>query len=205
MNKKNKPIEHYFSSNPKSKYNLNLISVVLRNRNFNFLSSSSVFSKKRIDPGTKLLIKTMILPNEGRILDLGCGYGAVGIVASSINPKLEVLMTDINSRAVELAKLNVKKNKIFNAKVKKGYLFEPVNDLVFNCILLNPPVSAGMKLVKTMILEAPKVMTSKSLFQMVIRSKIGAKILPKIFKETFGNFTVLSRESGYRVLKAEKE
>ena len=182
-----KSVEHYFSPNPKSKHHFSLLHVLLKSRNFNFLTSSSVFSKKRIDPGTKLLIKTMILPKDGMILDLGCGYGAIGIAASSTNPKLKVIMTDINSRAIELTKLNIKKNKIMNAKVRRGYLYEPVNDFVFDCILLNPPISAGMKLVKSMISEAPKVMASKASFQMVIRSKIGAKLFPKIFKESFGN------------------
>jgi 16S rRNA G1207 methylase RsmC len=203
MNKKTKHIEHYFSTNPKSKFQLSLISVVLKNRNFKFLTSSSVFSKKRVDPGTTLLIETMILPKEGTVLDLGCGYGAIGIVASSTNPKLKVFLTDINSRAIELAKLNIKKNKILNAKVRRGHLYEPVNNLVFDCVLLNPPVSAGMKLVKTMILEAPKIMSSKGVFQMVIRSKIGAKIFPEIFKQSFGNYAIISRKSGYRVLKGE--
>ena len=205
MNIKMKSVEHYFSPNPKSKHHFSLLHVLLKSRNFNFLTSSSVFSKKRIDPGTKLLIKTMILPKDGMILDLGCGYGAIGIAASSTNPKLKVIMTDINSRAIELTKLNIKKNKIMNAKVRRGYLYEPVNDFVFDCILLNPPISAGMKLVKSMISEAPKVMASKASFQMVIRSKIGAKLFPKIFKESFGNCKIISRASGYRVLKGEKE
>ena len=205
MNREKPSIEHYFSSNPKSKLNLSLISIVLKGREFKFLTSSSVFSKKRIDPGTKLIIETMILPEDGIILDLGCGYGAIGILAASTNPKLKVIMTDVNSRAAELAKLNLKKNRILNAQVKKGYLYEPVSDLNFNCILVNPPVSAGMKLVKSMILEAPKIMAHKGLFQMVIRSKIGAKILPEIFMKSFGNCTIISRQAGYRVLKGEKE
>jgi 16S rRNA G1207 methylase RsmC len=205
MSRETHPFEHYFSSNPKSNYVTSLISVVLKDRTFNFFTSSSVFAKKRIDPGTELLIENMILPKEGVILDLGCGYGAIGIVVATINPKLEVIMTDINSRATELAKLNLKKNRIVNAQVRKGYLYEPVKDLVFNCILLNPPVSAGIKIVKKMILEAPKQLAPNGLFQMVIRSKIGAKFLPEIFKESFRNCKIISRGAGYRVLMGEKE
>jgi 16S rRNA G1207 methylase RsmC len=204
MNKENQNSEHYFSSNPKSRYNISLISVVLKDREFEFLTSSSVFSKKRIDTGTRLLIESMVLPEKGIVLDLGCGYGAIGIVAASTNPKLKVILTDVNSRAVDLAKLNLKKNRIKNAQVREGYLYEPVRDKIFNCILLNPPISAGMSIVKTMILEAPKIMANKSSFQMVIRSKIGGKILPQTFIEAFGNCTILSRSSGYRVLKGEK-
>jgi 16S rRNA G1207 methylase RsmC len=205
MKREKHPIEHYFSSNPKSKYNLSLISAVLKNRDFKFLTSSSVFSKRRIDTGTRLLIESMILPKKGIVLDLGCGYGPIGIVAASINPKLKVIMTDVNSRAIDLAKLNLKKNRIMNAQVRKGYLYEPVKDKSIDCILLNPPVSAGMNLVKTMIIEAPKIMENEGSFQMVIRSKIGSKILPETFIEAFGNYTIISRSSGYRVLRGEKD
>jgi 16S rRNA G1207 methylase RsmC len=135
---------------------------------------------------------------------VGCGYGAVGIVAAASNSRLRVIMTDVNLRAVRLARRNVEINKVNNAEVLCGYLYEPVKDLIFNCVLSNPPVSAGMETVKAIITEAPKVMASEATFQMVIRSKIGAKTLPSVFNETFGNCAVLARESGYRVLMAEK-
>jgi 16S rRNA (guanine1207-N2)-methyltransferase len=84
--------------------------------------------------------------------------------------------------------------------VRYGFLYEPVEDVVFNCVLSNPPVSAGMETVKAIVKEAPKIMADKATFQMVIRSKIGAKVLPSLFNETFGNCAVLARESGFRVL-----
>jgi 16S rRNA G1207 methylase RsmC len=142
----------------------------------------------------------MVLPKTGCVLDIGCGYGAVGIVAAALNRKLNVVMTDVNVRAVRLAKKNLELNKIANAEVRYGHLYEPVEGLVFNCVLSNPPVSAGMETVRSIVKEATKVMTDKANFQMVIRSKIGAKTLPCLFKEVFGNCTVLARESGFRVL-----
>ena len=199
----NQSPDHYFSTDPKSRFIIFSISTILRGRDFMFSTSSSVFSKKRIDPGTRLLVEKMVLPENGTILDLGCGYGTIGIVAASIKNKLQVIMTDVNSRAVTLSRINIKRNRIINAKVRLGYLYEPVQDLIFNCILLNPPVSAGMDLVKKMILEAPKVLANGGSFQMVIRSKIGKKTLPLIFNEAFGNCNIISRGSGYRVLKGE--
>ena len=146
----------------------------------------------------------MQLPDKGNVLDVGCGYGAVGIVAAASNPRLHVVMTDVNLRAVQLARRNTKINNVRNAEVRHGYLYEPIKDLTFNCVLSNPPVSAGMETVKALITQAPPVMTAEATFQMVIRSKIGAKTLPSIFNETFGNCTVLDRKSGYRVLLAKK-
>jgi 16S rRNA (guanine1207-N2)-methyltransferase len=136
---------------------------------------------------------------------VGCGYGAVGIAAAAFNPRLRVVMTDVNMRAVRLARQNVEKNRVHNAEVRCGYLYEPVEGLAFNCVLSNPPVSAGMETVKAIITQAPKVMEHKATFHMVIRSKIGAKTLPSIFNTTFSNCTVLARKSGYRVLTAEKQ
>jgi 16S rRNA (guanine1207-N2)-methyltransferase len=114
-------------------------------------------------------------------------------------------MTDVNMRAVRLARENIEINKVNNAEVRYGYFYEPIPELTFNCVLSNPPVSAGMETVKTIIRGAPRVMASKATFQMVIRSKIGGKTLPSVFNEAFGNCTILARESGYRVLMAEKQ
>jgi 16S rRNA G1207 methylase RsmC len=147
----------------------------------------------------------MALPETGAVLDVGCGYGAVGIVTAASNSRLHVVLTDVNMRAVRLARQNIEINRIHNAEVRCGYLYEPVKDLTFNCVLSNPPVSAGMETVEAIITEAPKVMAHEATFQMVIRSKIGAKTLPSVFNETFGNCAVLARKSGYRVLIAEKQ
>ena len=204
MTRRNRSNEHYFAVLPKSEAKFGLVRTRLRGESFQFVTASSVFSKKRVDLGTRLLIETMVLPSTGAVLDVGCGYGAVGIVAAASNSRLRVIMTDVNFRAVRLARRNVEINKVNNAEVLCGYLYEPVKDLIFNCVLSNPPVSAGMETVKAIITEAPKVMASEATFQMVIRSKIGAKTLPSIFNETFDNCAVLARESGYRVLMAEK-
>jgi 16S rRNA (guanine1207-N2)-methyltransferase len=195
-----KNTEHYFSSNPKSTDRFGLIRTSLCGKTFEFLTSSSVFSKQKIDAGTRLLIETMVLPQTGNALDIGCGYGVVGIVAAALKPNLHVVMTDVNMRAVRLAKHNLELNRIVNAEVRYGYLYEPVEKTKFNCILSNPPVSAGMETVRTIVKQAPNVMAPKASFQMVIRSKIGAKALPTLFNETFDNCTIAGRESGYRVL-----
>lgn len=200
MNPSNRSTDHYFSSSPKSEERFGLVRTALCGRNFEFLTASSVFSKRRIDLGTRLLIESMVLPVEGCVLDIGCGYGAVGIVAASLNPKSRVVMTDVNVRAVRLARRNVELNRVWNAEVRYGRFYEPVEGLVFNCVLSNPPVSAGMDTVKAMVTGAPKVLADKGTFQMVIRSKIGYKALPAAFEETFGNVKVTARGSGFRVL-----
>lgn len=200
----NDNIEHYFSETPKGKTKFGLVRTCLRGKPFEFTTASSVFSVKRIDLGTRILIESMILPEKGSVLDVGCGYGAVGIAAAKFNTNLHVVLTDVNRRAVLLARQNSNKNHTTNVEVRQGSLFEPVKDLFFNCILSNPPVSAGMETVQAIIRGGPKIMAGNATFQMVIRSKIGKKTLPKIIMEAFGNFKLLTIESGYRVLFARK-
>jgi 16S rRNA G1207 methylase RsmC len=205
MLNKNSESDHYFVPKPKSKPKYGIIQTHLRGKPFKFLTASGVFSKKRVDLGTRLLIETMFLPESGNVLDMGCGYGAVGIAAAKFNPKLHVVMVDVNERAVRLARRNIELNHVYNAEARKGYLYEPVKDMLFNCILSNPPVSAGLTTVKAIISGAPQHMTEKAALQMVVKSKIGGERLLQIFEEALGNVTVLARESGYRVLMAEKK
>ncbi len=200
MSKDPKNVEHYFACAPRSQERFGLVRTILCGKSFEFLTASSVFSKRKIDSGTRLLIEAMVLPQTGCVLDIGCGYGAVGISIAKLNPKLHVVMTDVNARAVRLAKKNVELNRVTNTEVRYGFFYEPVENLKFNCILSNPPVSAGMETVKAIVTGAPIEMSTDASFQMVIRSKIGAKLLPSLFTETFGNCTVLARESGFRVL-----
>jgi len=198
--KSNRAVEHYFSVAPKCDERFGVVKTTLRRRRFEFLTSSCVFSKKRVDLGTRVLIESMVLPEKGSVLDLGCGYGAVGITAAALNSKLRVFMTDVNMRAVRLARQNVQANRVVNAQVRCGHLYEPVKGLRFDCVLSNPPVSAGMDTVKEIITGASAVMDAGGSFQMVIRSKIGSKVLPDVFCDVFGDCEVLARESGYRVL-----
>ena len=205
MRKKDESQNHYFTAHPKSKLKFGVIHTHLRGRPFEFLTSSGVFSKKRVDSGTRLLIESMVLPEKGSVLDVGCGYGSVGIAAAAFNPDLRVVMVDVNERAVWLARKNVEVNDVSNAEVRRGDLYEPIKDSTFNCVLSNPPVSAGMETVKAIIVEAPKHMTDKALFQMVVRSKIGGKRLRTLLESAFGNVEVLARKSGYRVFISEKQ
>jgi 16S rRNA (guanine1207-N2)-methyltransferase len=147
----------------------------------------------------------MILPRNGHVLDVGCGYGPIGIVAAALNPNLRVTLLDVNARAVRLTRKNIEKNCVGNAEAKRGWLYEPVKNQIFDCVLSNPPVSAGLETVTEMISRGPEHMARKARLQMVFRSKVAGKRLLGIFEEAFGNVEVLARQSGYRVLMSEKQ
>lgn len=196
--------EHYYTRQPKSNHRIGLVRTHLRGRLFEFLTASSIFSHKRIDLGTRLLIESMVLPKEGHVLDLGCGYGVVGIVAAVLNRNLHIVMADVNERAVHIAKENTRRHRVVNVEVRQGFLYESVEDLRFDVILSNPPLSAGLRIVKHIILGAGGLLNENGSFQMVVRSKIGGKRLLKELETAFGNVEVLARKSGYRVLLSKK-
>ncbi len=204
MKRKRNDAEHYYTEQPESESQLGLIRTHLRGYLFEFLTSSSVFSKRKVDLGTRLLIESMILPDKGYVLDLGCGYGPVGIAAAVSNPDLHVVMVDVNTRAVWLAKKNVKRNSVDNVEVRRGFLYESVKNTEFDVVLCNPPVSAGMPTVMAIIKGAPKHLKDSGSLQLVVKSRIGGSHIQSEMDNIFGNVEVSARKSGYRVLLSKK-
>lgn len=200
----NLSFEHYFVEKPRSKLKLYKLECVLRNKKFTFLTSSGVFSPRRIDKGTRILVENMILPTSGKILDLGCGYGVIGIVAAKLCRNCEVYLTDINERALWLARRNIKINKVRNAKVIKSDGFSSLKGMKFDCIITNPPISAGLKLCYRLIEESKDFLRPSGILEIVARPKKGGKRLMERMLEVFGNCTTIAKKSGYRVYLSKK-
>jgi 16S rRNA (guanine1207-N2)-methyltransferase len=184
---------------------LGLARCSLRGREFEFLTASGVFSHRRVDNGTRLLIESMRLPEVGPVLDMGCGYGPVGIVAAAIWPRLEVWMTDVNERAVSMALENADRNGVGNVVVRQGNLYEPVGNKTFGVILSNPPISAGLRnVVKPLIAGAVDHLSGGGSLQLVVQSNKGGRSVSSMMEGYFGGVDVVSRKGGYRVLMAVK-
>jgi len=197
--------EHYYTKHPISKPRLGLLRCRLRGHEFEFITSSGVFSYRRIDAGTRLLIESMRLPDSGAALDLGCGYGPIGIAAAKLRPKLLVWMTEVNHRAIALAEKNASRNGVDNVRIIEGPLYEPVEGLIFDAILTNPPISAGMrKAVEPIIEGATRHLRPRGSLQLVVRTTKGGRNLSTLLDRYFGGFEVVARRGGYRVLKAER-
>ncbi|ADG13892.1 class I SAM-dependent methyltransferase [Methanocaldococcus infernus] len=192
---------HYFSEKPTSKSEIKVIEEILRGKLFKFKTDSGVFSHNKIDKGTKLLIETVEVNKEDEILDLGCGYGAIGIALADEVKK--VLMVDINRRALKLAKENVKLNNIKNAEVRFSDLYENVDEK-FDKIITNPPIRAGKDVVKKIVSEALNHLKDGGELWMVIQTKQGAKSMAKYMEEVFGNVETVKIKGGYRILKSKK-
>ncbi|MFC1800621.1 methyltransferase, partial [Nanoarchaeota archaeon] len=125
---------HYYSENQTSILKLSKIEAELRSKQFEFYTGSGVFSIGRVDRGTEILINNAIVEDGWRVLDMGCGYGVVGIVVGKCCPKCEVVMTDLNKRAVKLSRMNVKLNKV-TVLIKQGNLYDSVKGQKFNTII----------------------------------------------------------------------
>jgi 16S rRNA G1207 methylase RsmC len=178
---------------------------MLRGRKYSFITSTGVFSSKRVDNGTRVLVENMYIPTSGDFLDLGCGIGIIGIVAASIQRRLRVHLTDVNTRAVQLTRLNIQRAELSNCKVYAGHLFKALGGQKFDAIISNPPISAGMhKIVQPMVSGAYERLNPEGILQMVIQSNKGGKMLAGYFDDVFGDHEVVARKSGYRVLSSCK-
>ncbi len=194
---------HYFSRKPASPRKRIVISDVIRGVPVEFVTEPGVFSPNRVDPGTRILIENLEIPSEGSVLDIGCGYGVIGIIIAKLNPRLKVYLIDINPRAVELAKLNAKINRVLDrVVVLQGNLYEPVKNKTFNLIVSNPPISAGQQIVSELVRKAKDHLINGGIIEIVLRK--GIRSIMETMKKTYGNVEVIARKSGYKVLKSIK-
>lgn len=199
-------VEHYYTPKPKSKLAKKLVIYEYdRNHKYKLYSSSGVFAfKTKIDRATRILIENCRVSPGDKVLDLGCGYGAIGIILKKLNPDIELFMSDINQRAVSLTKENAKINNVF-AEIKSGDLFEPWGDKHFDVILSNPPFAAGMKILSSLINESYDHLNNFGSLQLVAYHNKGGSRLKKMMNEKFGNVTELVKSGGIRVYMSVKE
>jgi len=196
--------EQYFEERPSSSRRPGQISLRVRGHPFAFRTDAGVFSRSALDRGTELLLEAVELGPCESILDLGCGYGAIGIVAAHLSEGGRVILTDVNERAVALARANVAANGIRNAEVRMGDLYAPVADLFFDHILCNPPIRAGREVVDRMIEEAPSHLLEGGRLWMVVRTRQGANAIQARMSQAFGNARVVKRGSGFKVLRSDR-
>ena len=174
-----------------------MIQGVMRGKKLQFKTSSSVFSKEKIDFGTKVLVEAVDVKADEMLLDVGCGYGVIGISLSFFCDTAVLL--DINARACQLSKENIWLNRISNAYVICG---SPPCVSKFEVVAMNPPLRAGKKVVFQLIEESKACLTSEGRMYLVARTRQGAKSIYAFMEELFSSVSYASLKGGYRVIEA---
>lgn len=193
--------EHYYSEKQSSKYLVSKFKDTLRGVEYEFFTAPGIFSFRKVDFGTRVLVENMKIGSNDSVLDLGCGIGIIGAVAARLTSS-RVVLTDVNKRAVKVAKMNVK--GLSNASVVQGDKFENVKGK-FNVILFNPPQTAGKDVCFSMIEESKDYLVSGGSLQLVARHNKGGKTLSLKMEEVFGNVDIIVKKGGYRVYVSEQK
>ena len=196
-------MEHYYSEQQKSLLNLKKIRQKIKGQEFEFYTASGIFSKNKIDKGTIILAENMIVNKNSKVLDVGCGIGILGIAAAKLF-NADVAMSDINKRAVMLAKMNCKLNNV-KCEVFQGNLYEKIKQNDFDVVLSNPPQTAGKEICFQLIEQSKKYLKNKGSLQLVARHNKGGKTLSKKMEEVYGNVKIAAKKAGYWVYVSVKE
>ncbi|WP_134702146.1 class I SAM-dependent methyltransferase [Ammoniphilus sp. YIM 78166] len=196
--------EHYYSNRPTVEHDEREFEFQLRGQTLKFTTDAGVFSKDRIDYGSVVLIEEMQIAETDLVLDMGCGYGPIGLVAAKLASRGRVTMADVNERAVALARSNATRNGIQNVEVVQSFLFDNLGDREFDVILTNPPIRAGKQTVHQIFEEAyPRLRPNGSLW-VVIQKKQGAPSAMSKLEELFPTVEKVTQDKGYWILQATK-
>lgn len=191
----------YYAENPDSAHDIHELKVILLGQPFTFLTDSGVFSKKMIDYGSQVLLNTLDFEKGKTLLDLGCGYGPLGISLAKVQG-VQVTMVDINNRAIDLAQKNAEKNGV-TANIFQSNIYEKVTG-TFDYIISNPPIRAGKQVVHTIIADSINYLNDGGSLTIVIQKKQGAPSAKAKMEEIFGNVDILKRDKGYYILRSAK-
>lgn len=194
----------YFDNVPELASKKKTISFVIKDKEISFVSDIGVFSKDKVDEGTIAFLKVLLSrPLFGKILDLGSGYGALGLTLALFNPNCQFVLADVNERALALAKENQKRLHLENVTCCISDIYENITEL-FHSIVINPPIRAGKKVIYPMFKGAYEHLIDDGSLFIVIRKSHGAHSAEAYIKSVFGNCALLKKEKGYYIYEAKK-
>lgn len=194
--------DQYYTREPSSESKPVPCDFSYRGHALHFMTDAGVFSKGELDQGTQLLIDA--LPAlHGAVLDLGSGWGAIGVSLAKANPDCRVTMADVNLRALGLCGENAARNGV-TAECIESNGMEKLLDRTFDAVVTNPPIRAGKQVIYQMFADAAKVLTPEGALYLVIRKQQGAESCVKYLKTLYGSVEKLDRSAGFWVLKASE-
>jgi len=195
-------MNHYFTNDNNLKSNKKTINITFNNKTIELYTDNGVFSKEHFDYGSKLLITNFLKEEkQGRVLDLGCGYGVIGIILSD-NKNLFIDMVDINKRAIELSTENLKLNKIENANCFESNIYEKVKEK-YNYIITNPPIRAGKETIRKFLFGASEYLQENGEVWFVMRKDHGVKSMIKELEKTY-SVKIIDKDKGFHIVQLKK-
>lgn len=198
-------MSHYFENDASLGHSPRNVEYVFNNVSFTLESDVGVFSKNKLDKGSELLIETL-LPLElgNNLLDLGCGIGVIGLTLAYFHPGLNLVLSDVNTRALGLCSANAATLKLGQrVTVLQSDIYTEIEGK-FDSIVSNPPIRAGKKVTYEIYRGALTHLIDGGSLYIVVRKQQGAISVKSYLEELFGNVTVLARDKGYYILKATK-
>ena len=193
--------DHYYTVNPNSAHDVRRVKFSVLGNELMFDTDAGVFSRDGLDVGSKVLMEA--LPDlHGRVLDLGCGWGAVGVSIKKKWPEIDLVMTDVNQRAADLSKSNLALNRV-SAQVLQGDGFENVEGK-FDFVITNPPIRAGKQAIYGMFADAREHLNDGGELYIVIRKQQGAPSALKYLSEIYSESEVVEKEAGFWVIRSVK-
>lgn len=194
-------MEHYFTNNQNLKSDFRTIIYKYGDFSLEFTSDLGVFSKDKVDFGSRLLMETYF--KSGRrdvtLLDVGCGYGIMGITLAKIMNTKSTLV-DVNKRAVHLSKMNIKNNGVY-AEAFESNIYDNVTGK-FDCIITNPPIRAGKQTVMEFLFGAKEHLNENGELWIVMRKDQGAKSAIEKLK-TIYNVEIVEKSKGFLIIIAK--
>ena len=192
--------DQYYTADPSSESRPVPCAFPYRGHGLNFMTDAGVFSKGELDVGSRLLLDALPALN-GDVLDLGCGWGAIGVAIARANKEARVVMADVNHRALDLCRANCARNGV-TAEVIESDGMAAVLGRRFDAIVTNPPIRAGKQVIYRMFADAAVSLKAGGALYLVIRKQQGAESCVKYLKTLFNEVEKLDKSGGFWVLKA---
>lgn len=193
--------DHYYSAAPASAHRYAECAYTYRGRELKFTTDAGVFSRGEVDFGTDVLLRALPEEMAGRVLDLGCGWGAVGISVGKKYPACQIVMSDVNERALELAQSNAAKNGVRVQAVQSDGLDQVEGP--FDWILTNPPIRAGKQVIYRLFAQSAQKLREQGTMYLVIRKQQGAESAIKYLKTLFEQVDTVEKSGGFWVIRCQ--
>jgi len=195
-------MSHYFVNDPNLRHAQGQVALEFDGENFAFETDAGVFSKEHLDTGSALLIRS-VPELYGKAVDLGCGWGPIGIILARKNPDCHFELVDVNERAAGLSQRNIALNQISNARAFVSDGLQAVEAPV-NAVISNPPIRIGKQAMYDLFRQAHEKLAPDGILCIVIRKQQGAPSCKAFLTELFGNCETIARGSGFHILLSRK-